>query len=101
MYLLFTYLSRELRAEVETLKKMLTNCLTIIYSLITIYLFAYLSTFLTIYQPVIQLNYLSRELRAEVEALKEMLIHAAQPAVLKEKLNENEKLMEVSNDYIF
>ena len=36
-----------------------------------------------------------RELRAEVEALKEMLIHAAQPAVLKEKLNENEKLMEV------
>ena len=34
-----------------------------------------------------------RELRAEVDALKEMLLNATQPAVLREKLSENEKLM--------
>ena len=44
-------------------------------------------------------NILSRELRAEVEALKEMLLHAAQPGVLKEKLSENEKLVEVRTLY--
>ena len=38
---------------------------------------------------------MNRELRAEVEALKEMLLHAAQPGILKEKLSENEKLMQV------
>ena len=37
-----------------------------------------------------------RELRAEVEALKEMLLHAAQPGLLKEKLSENEKLVQVN-----
>jgi hypothetical protein len=32
-----------------------------------------------------------------VEALKGMLLHAAQPAILREKLSENEKLMQVTN----
>ena len=35
-----------------------------------------------------------RELRAEVEELKAMLLKAAQPEIVKEQLNENEKLME-------
>ncbi len=42
------------------------------------------------------INIFFRELRAEVEALKGMLLHAAQPALLREKLSENEKLVQVS-----